>query len=68
MAPTGLTGTIDTQTSTAVLGYQKWADLPRDGTLGAETIGAARPGDPPEPARRVPAAGSRCSCAASSRF
>jgi hypothetical protein len=54
MAPSGLTGTIDTQTSTAVLGFQKWANLGRDGTLGAATIVALERATRPEPARRAP--------------
>lgn len=52
MAPGGLTGTTDTQTSTAVLGFQKWAGLGRDGTLGASTIEALQRATRPEPARR----------------
>ena len=54
MAPTGLTGTVDTQTSTAVLGFQKWSGLGRDGTLGAATIVALQRATRPEPARRAP--------------
>ena len=54
MAPSGLTGTIDSQTSTAVLGFQKWANLGRDGTLGAATIVALQRATRPEPARRAP--------------
>ena len=33
MDRSGITGTVDTQTSTAVLGFQKWIGLPRDGSL-----------------------------------
>ena len=54
MARAGLTGTIDTQTSTAVLGFQKWVNLGRDGTLGATTIAALQRATRPEPARRAP--------------
>ena len=54
MAPSGRTGVVDTQTSTAVLGFQKWAGLGRDGTLGAETITALMRTTRPEPARRAP--------------
>jgi hypothetical protein len=54
MAPSGLTGTVDTQTSTAVLGFQKWANLGRDGTLGAATIAALERATRPEPAHRAP--------------
>lgn len=54
MAPSGRTGLVDTQTSTAVLGFQKWAGLARDGTLGAETITALMRTARPEPGRRAP--------------
>jgi Sporulation and spore germination/L,D-transpeptidase catalytic domain/Putative peptidoglycan binding domain len=54
MAPSGLTGTIDTQTSTAVLGFQKWEGLERDGSLGQTTIVALQRATRPEPARRAP--------------
>jgi hypothetical protein len=53
MAPSGLTGTIDTQTSTAVLGFQKWAGVERDGSLGPATIVALQRATRPEPARRA---------------
>jgi len=49
MAPTGLTGVVDTQTSTAVLGFQKWVGLPRDGTLGEATMAALDRATRPEP-------------------
>ena len=55
MAPSGLTGTVDTQTSTAVLGFEKWANLPRDGVLGASTLDHARAGN----AARAPVADAR---------
>jgi len=54
MAPAGLTGTIDTRTSTAVLSFQKWSGLGRDGTLGPATIEALQRATRPEPARRAP--------------
>jgi L,D-transpeptidase catalytic domain/Sporulation and spore germination/Putative peptidoglycan binding domain len=54
MARTGITGTADTQTSTAVLGFQKWSGLERDGTLDATTIAALQRATRPEPARRAP--------------
>jgi hypothetical protein len=54
MAPTGITGTTDTQTSTALLGFQKWSGLERDGTLGATTVLALQRATRPEPARRAP--------------
>ncbi len=49
MAATGLTGAVDTQTSTAVLGFQKWAGLYRDGSLGEETVAALGRATRPEP-------------------
>ena len=54
MAPSGLTGTLDMQTSTAVLGFQKWANLPRDGSLGEATIAALERATRPEPRLRAP--------------
>jgi len=54
MAPSGLTGTVDDQTSTAVLGFQKWANLPRDGVLGAGTMAALLRATRPEPLLRKP--------------
>ena len=54
MAPSGLTGTIDTQTSTAVLGFEKWANLPRDGVLGASTLDQLERATRPEPRLRMP--------------
>ena len=68
MATSGLTGTVDLQTSTAVLGFQKWASLGRDGTLGAATVEALLARDPPRAGADGPrAGGSRCSFAARSR-
>ena len=54
MAPTGVTGVVDLQTSTAVLGFQKWEGLPRDGTLGAETIAMLQRATRPEPRLHKP--------------
>ena len=42
------------QTSTAVLGFQKWAGLSRDGTLGQSTIDALVRATRPDPALRRP--------------
>ena len=57
MAPSGLTGTVDMQTSTAMLGFQKWIGLARDGSLPADDRGprtrhAAR-AELREPGRRI---------------
>jgi lipoprotein-anchoring transpeptidase ErfK/SrfK len=54
MAPSGVTGVLDTQTSTAVLGFQKWAGLPRDGALGPGTIAALQRATRPAPRLRKP--------------
>jgi hypothetical protein len=54
MSASGLTGAIDTQTSVAVLGFQKWAGLERDGTLGPTTVSALESATRPEPSRRAP--------------
>jgi len=54
MASTGLTGTVDMQTSTAVLGFQKWIGLPRDGALDPEVIAALGRATRPEPKLRKP--------------
>ena len=54
MAQSGITGTFDTQTSTAVLGFQKWANLARDGSLGPETVAALVRSTRPVPALRAP--------------
>jgi len=54
MAPTGVTGVVDLQTSTAVLGFQKWQGLSRDGSLGAETLAMLQRATRPEPRLRKP--------------
>jgi lipoprotein-anchoring transpeptidase ErfK/SrfK len=54
MAPSGVTGVIDMQTSTAALAFQKWAGLPRDGALGAETIAALQRATRPAPKLHKP--------------
>lgn len=54
MARSGLTGVVDTQTTTAVLGFQKWAGLGRDGALGPETVTALERATRPEPVQRAP--------------
>jgi L,D-transpeptidase catalytic domain/Sporulation and spore germination/Putative peptidoglycan binding domain len=54
MAQDGITGTVDDQTSTAVLGFQKWANLTRDGSLGAATVAALLRATRPVPALRAP--------------
>jgi hypothetical protein len=54
MAPTGVTGVVDLQTSTAVLGFQKWEGLSRDGTLGSATIAMLQRATRPEPRLHKP--------------
>jgi peptidoglycan hydrolase-like protein with peptidoglycan-binding domain len=50
----GVTGAIDTQTSTAALGFQKWIGLPRDGIVSPATLEALRTATRPQPALRAP--------------
>ena len=50
----GLTGVVDFQTTTAVLGFQKWANLTRDGALGATTVAALVRATRPVPGLRAP--------------
>jgi len=54
LAGSGVTGLADFQTSAAVLGFQKWANLTRDGALGPTTVAALIRATRPEPALRVP--------------
>ncbi len=54
MDRSGLAGKDTTQVATAVLGFQKWAGLPRDGTLGPTTVAALERSARPQPARRRP--------------
>jgi hypothetical protein len=53
MDRSGLTGVIDSQTSTAVLGFEKWAGLSRDGILSAPVVDALARATRPEPALRA---------------
>ncbi len=54
MAPSGLSGADAAQVATAVLGFQKWVGLPRDGVLGPATVSALERTARPQPARRAP--------------
>jgi peptidoglycan hydrolase-like protein with peptidoglycan-binding domain len=54
MDRSGLTGSVDMQTSTAVLGFQKWIGLPRDGSLDPQVIAALDRATRPEPKLRKP--------------
>ncbi len=51
MDDSGLSGADSTQVATAVLGFQKWAGLPRDGALGPATVAALERAARPQPAR-----------------
>ena len=54
MAPTGITGSLDAQTSTAVLGFEKWAGLSRDGVLTDEVAAVLARSTRPQPALHKP--------------
>jgi len=54
MDRSGITGAVDMQTSTAVLGFQKWIGLPRDGSLTSEVVAALDRATRPEPKLRKP--------------
>lgn len=54
MAPSGLSGADPAQVAVGVLGFQKWAGLPRDGILGGATVTALERAARPQPARRAP--------------
>ena len=57
MAPSGVTGRPGDETSTAVLAFEKWHGLPRDGVLDDTVTGLLLRSARPEPALRRP--GSR---------
>jgi hypothetical protein len=57
MAPSGVTGRPGDETSTAVLAFEKWHGLPRDGVLDDTVAGLLLRSARPEPALRRP--GSR---------
>ena len=54
MTSAGLTGIVDVQTSTALIGFQKWSNLERDGALGATTVEALLRATRPVPALQAP--------------
>ena len=54
LAQSGVTGIVDYETSAALVGFQKWANLTRDGTLGATTVEALVRATRPLPALRAP--------------
>jgi hypothetical protein len=54
MAPTGVTGRPGEETSVAVLAFEKWAGLPRDGVLDRRVEAALQRALRPEPLLRRP--------------
>jgi hypothetical protein len=54
MQAAGIDGSIDARTTTALLGFQKWIGLPRDGVLSAATVDALRRATRPQPSLRAP--------------
>jgi L,D-transpeptidase catalytic domain/Sporulation and spore germination/Putative peptidoglycan binding domain len=54
MAPTGVGGRLDDETATAVLAFEKWAGLPRDGIVDADVTAALRRTTRPQPVLRRP--------------
>jgi hypothetical protein len=54
MAPTGVTGRPGDETSVAVLAFEKWSGLPRDGVLDDDVIRALQHASRPQPLRQVP--------------
>jgi hypothetical protein len=53
MAQGNATGVEDERTGVAVLAFQKWARLPRDGRLGSATVSALLRAARPQPAQRL---------------
>lgn len=54
MDSSGITGRLDDQTSTALLGFQKWTGLVRSGMLSDQTVAGLRTATRPQPVRRAP--------------
>ena len=54
LGPGGVTGVADARTSVAVIAFEKWAGLPRDGLLGPAVASALLRASRPEPATRAP--------------
>jgi hypothetical protein len=54
MDPRAVTGSADSQTATAVLGFQKWIGLPRDGLVTEPLLEALATTTRPQPALRAP--------------
>jgi hypothetical protein len=54
MAPSGVTGRPGDETSVAVLAFEKWTGLPRDGVLDADVARALEHATRPQPLLRAP--------------
>jgi hypothetical protein len=54
LQPAGVTGVADDRTVVAVLEFQKWTGLPRDGVLGPATVAALERAVRPRPLTRAP--------------
>jgi L,D-transpeptidase catalytic domain/Sporulation and spore germination/Putative peptidoglycan binding domain len=54
MAPSGIDGHSDDETSIAILAFEKWTGLPRDGVLDAEVTSALLRTTRPQPLLRRP--------------
>ena len=54
MARSGVTGRPGDETSVAVLAFEKWTGMPRDGVLDAAVVNAIARATRPEPVRREP--------------
>jgi hypothetical protein len=54
MAPSGVTGRPGDETSVAVLAFEKWTGMPRDGVLDADVVRAIERATRPEPVLREP--------------
>ncbi len=54
MAPSGVTGKPGDETSVAVLAFEKWTGLPRDGVLDSRAAAALEHATRPQPVLRAP--------------
>jgi L,D-transpeptidase catalytic domain/Sporulation and spore germination/Putative peptidoglycan binding domain len=54
LQPAGVSGAVDDRTIVAVLEFQKWTGLPRDGVLGPATVAALQRAVRPRPLTRAP--------------
>lgn len=54
LAPSGVTGSVDDETSVAVLAFEKWSGLPRDGVLDDRVRATLQRSTRPQPLLRRP--------------